>query len=228
MRRLLLVAATAILVVGALAPGGAAAATRTRVFQVQGLPDVAVDVCLGRQEVISKFVYGRFMMGLVTSDTYRLRVFVADQQTCRGEKLIDTQVTLRPGANTTLVYGIFGGAPGVRRFKNDITLPSPDVSTVTMRHAARAPAVDGYVKGAETSVIVAGPACPDLTVGRSCGPIPMPVRATQFVVKRASDGRVLARATETVEPGRAYQVYLLGTRAKNYLIAYIWQDALVL
>jgi hypothetical protein len=228
MRRLLLVVATAILVVGALAPGGVAAASRTRVFHVQGIPDVAIDVCLGSKEVASKFVYGRFVMDLVPSDTYRLRAFVADGRTCRGEKLIDTSVTFRPGANLTLVFGIYGGAPGIRRFRNDVSVPSLDVSTVTMRHAAKAPAVDGYVKGAETTVSAAAPDCPGLTVGDSCGPFAIAPRSTRFMMKLASDSRVLAQVTESVEPARAYQVYLLGTRAKNYLVAFIWQDAFVL
>jgi hypothetical protein len=227
MRRLLLAVVTAILVVGALAPGSAAAATRTRVFYLHGIPDVPIDVCLRGEEVASKLVYGRFLMDLVPSDTYRLRVFAADQRTCRGEKLIDTQVRLRPGGNTTLVFGVYGGEPGVRRFQNDISVPSLDVSTVTMRHAARAPAVDGSIKGAPTSISAAGPDCRGLTVGQSCGPVTVTPRSTQFLMRRVSDDRVLARVTESVAPGRAYQVYLLGTRARNYLVAFIWQDAFV-
>jgi hypothetical protein len=229
-RSLMLAAASTALAISAFAVPAAAGgeAQGAKVFVAHGIPGAKVDVCVGDQnatEVKSNFKYGnKFKLGAgIAPGTYRIRVFLADPRECRGTKVIDESVTLTNGLNATAVAKLVKGAPGLQVFVNDIGLA--DDTSVTVRHTAKAPAVDVYL----AQVLVAGnggqqPTIGSFPKGASAGPVGLDQGTYIFwATLPGQTAPVIGPTSRFFKAGRAYQIHAVGTNASNYRFIVIGQ-----
>jgi hypothetical protein len=230
-RKLILAAASAALAVSALAVPASASTTPATVWVAHGIPGAVVDVCVGGSEVRSNFKYGRtFKLSDVTPGTYRIRVFLADSRTCKGTKVIDREVTLTDGLNATAVAWLNKkGAPALKIFVNDVAINAYDAASVTVRHVAKAPAVDVYLsKTLNVAGFSGGPTIPNFKRGASAGPVEVEEAMYAWWVTAAGTLKpVIGPATGVLRSGDAYQILAVGTSAKNYRFIVIGQPGMV-
>ena len=222
-RRLCTIAGV-VLAVAALA-GPVAAQDEAKVWHVQGIPDVKLDVCIGDQEVYSGIRYARWRLSTIPAGQHRIRAFLPDPRECRGRKLIDRDVAIAANTHVTIVYAIVGRSPAIRTFLNEVSAPAPDRAWLKLHHAAKAPALDWWVlQTLKPAAASHGPTVTDLRAGQSSVSLDIPER-TMFVTVHPTDGDrrhpTLAVGFDVVG-GRVYQALVLGTNKTNYVLLYLW------
>jgi hypothetical protein len=216
---------TAMFVAGAAAlsmlitAGQAGAATGATVWVAHGIPGVKVDVCVNGGEVKSNFKYGKsFVLEGVPAGRYNVKVYVADERECRGTVAIKQRINLTDGLNATAVARVIDGAPRLAIFVNDLTAHAD--ASVTVRHAANAPAVDVWVNGG------AAPLVEDLAEGAEAGPVAVTEGVYSYWVSLPGEYvPVIGPGVAMLEAGMAYQVIAVGTDVDNYRFIVIGQAA---
>jgi hypothetical protein len=223
-RKLWCTVAGAVLAVAALA-GPVAAQDEARVWHVQGIPGISIDVCVGSEEVYSNVRYTRWRHSMVPAGSKRIRAFLSDRRECRGRKIIDTNVLIEPGSHVTLVYSIVGRRPGIRTFSNEVSAPASDRAWLKLHHAAKAAPLDGWVlQTVKPAADGHGPTVSGLRAGQSSVPLDVPER-TMFVTVQPSDPdrrHPTLGVGFNVVGGRIYQALVLGTDKTNYRLLYLW------
>jgi hypothetical protein len=219
LRRLGLTVAASALALTAFAGTASAATPGATVNVAHGIPGVKVDVCVAGSAVKKDFKYGQKFQATLPAGTYTIRVrAAAHAATCRGTVLIKQSVTLTDGLNATAVANYVAGKPALSIFVNDLTVPSPDKATITVRHTAKAPTVDVWLNGGTA------PAIENLARQGSVGPVAVDAAVYSWWV--SADGGyapVIGPRVAELKAGRAYQILAVGTKPANYRFIVISQ-----
>lgn len=219
LRRILGVVVTAAVAMSLFTVSPASAApTGATVWVAHGIPGAKVDVCVNGSEALSKFRYGqKARLAGVPAGTYTIKVFLAHKGSCKGTLVIKQKVTLTDGLNATAVARIVKGEPKLSIFVNDLTIANTANASVTVRHTAKAPAVDVWVNG--------GTLVKNFTQGSEAGPVEVPGDAVYaYWVSQVGDwAPVIGPGVSMLEAGRAYQILAVGTQPSNYRFIVIGQ-----
>lgn len=226
LRKMLLAVCSGALMAGLLAVPTSGEGVAT-VFDLNGIPGTKLDICIaGVGETVSNLPYGRVAYANdVPPGTYRMKVRVAAQGTCKGRLLYAGDVTLEADKNYTLVYWKPARTVKIRQFENDVSLPAADAASVTLRHTAKAGTIDAWVWQQVKAATEDGPTFDDLRKGGGRAPVILVERQTMIEVFPAR--KTKAWGYEYVywyaEAGNAYQAYLIGTERRNYRVALLVQ-----
>ena len=220
LKKLMLAATGTALMLGALAVPAAANSTAT-VFNLNGMAGVKVDMCNAGQEHISWLKYGRVAkLNAVPAGTHTIKIKKAASGKCKGRKLAKAQITFEAGKNYTLVFWKPFKKVLIRVFENDLTLPSADAATRSVRHTASKPTKINvwlwvHVKPAADAF---PPTIRNLRRGKSSAPIVH--RAGQVLVDVFPAVRTKKFIWEgywaNAPAGTASQLYLIGNATKNF------------
>lgn len=139
MRKLrnILLAGTAVALVGASLGAPVSAAGSGKFLFVQGIPGKRVDVCVGNAEIVSNLAYAKTAHRTVSTGSKTVRFLNAAAGKCTGTKIASWVRTVTEGSETTVAITKF--APKVVVFPDTITStdpPSSGYARVYWRHAA--------------------------------------------------------------------------------------------
>lgn len=224
--KMLLALCPGVLMVGLLAAPTSGEGVAT-VFDLNGVPGTKLDICvLGLGETVSNLRYGRVAYANgVPAGTHRMQVRVAATGKCTGRLLFAGDVTLEADKNYTLVYWRPARTVKIRQFENDVSLPSADVGSLTLRHTAKAGPIDAWVWQQVKAAAEDAPTFDDL--GKGAGRAPVTLVERQALVEVFPASTTKAWSYEYVywyaEASRTYQAYLIGTERKNYRLALLVQ-----
>ena len=125
-------ATVVLLLVAVSAP---VAADDGTILFVQGRPGVAVDICVGATEVISKLAYGEHRVRRLAAGTVAIRFTRAAPGACSGRMLATRRRTVDPDSSRTMVLTRF--APKLVVFPETPTGGAGrNLGTFVLRHAA--------------------------------------------------------------------------------------------
>jgi hypothetical protein len=216
----------------------ARAAGPATVFVINGLPGKKLDFCQGSTEIASWVKYGRSKVIQVAPGATKIKVREARKGTCNGKWLASRDLTFVDDGNDTLVVWKPYKKNVIKRLVNDITLPGPDTSTIDMTHTARMGLVDGYIWQMKRSdgqqigpaddhfweatfeELQKGERSPSVTIEREQTLIEAyPARPTS---KWSYEGRWFF-----LNPGFAFQTFLVGSKRENYYIVVLGQPGVL-
>jgi len=204
--------ATAGLTAGVVAAPASAAAT-AKVNVVHGIPGVAVKVCVDGKGVADNFRYGNRIVGAtLPATTHKVRL-VAAGKSCGASAILKSTYTLGADRNYTIVANLnAAGTPNLKAFVNNVKPTVAGKARLTVRHTAKAPAVNVW---AGSTKLISGTG---FTWGKSAT---LPVPAGTYSVKVTLPGStkaVIGPASKTLNAGRAYQVYAVGSPGHYRLV----------
>jgi hypothetical protein len=216
-RRVFLGAAGVLLAVTSLASPATAAPT-SKLALVQGVPGIAVDVCIDGKEVKSGLRYSKSVKRSVVAKSHKIKFFKKDPRRCKGVLLGQKTVAPQAGQQWTVVVS--------RGSKKVVVFPligslsvSGEFSAFTWNHAAKAGPV--YLHRVLSLPVQPG-AFLALTKGDRVEMSVAPAlerRIASWMV-RVSDARTLAGPREQLVPsGRLIELILVGTKPRNYRFA---------
>ncbi len=225
LRTLLSTSLVAALAIGLLAVPGSAA-TKGKLALVNGVPGVAIDVCIGTSEVRSNLPYGAvYKKQLIGLKKLRFRKASAGQ--CKGALLAAKSVRFPSGSDQTVV--VTRKLPKVLVFDNrDLGVqPAEPDAALAVRHAADLGSNSVYFEyrlwedvggGLLPPTAASGPAL--ITAYEKGDQYAAGFTSTalrfQALARRAA-GSSLIRESGVFEvaPLRRYELYLVGTSARN-------------
>jgi hypothetical protein len=217
-RKLLLIVSGLTLALGVFTAPTAAVDPTAKVIFVNAIPGVKVDLCSGGEERVSGLKYGRAAYENPPADELLwFQIRVAKPGKCKGKKLYGGSVTWVDGGNYTQVFWKPGAKVKVRTFENDVSLPAPDGDSMVIRHTAKAAATDFWVWQSVVGTSDTGPTVPGLKRSQQSRLFAVSSRPTiiqAYPVKRTKAWRYKS-AFRNLQPGKAYQAILMGTRQKN-------------
>lgn len=220
-RKVMVVASLAALAVTAFAAPAAAIPGKGTIGVVNGIPGQRVDICINGKEIRSRVKYGGRTFKTMFEGTKTVKVQKADPRTCRGVKLAKKTIALGPGDDLTIVVN--KQWPRVVMFDNAglgmIPPDGPDDSLgyVAWRHAADLGDVTfKYVQALPEFPSFPAPADPVWTEGDEFKGTWNVGWAAQLRATRPNKSWTIAKSPlVTIEAGRRYEWYLLGTTVKN-------------
>ena len=221
-------ASTALLVTAIGAPASAVLGKGT-IGIINGIPGQRVDICIKGKEIRSRVPYGGRAFRTLTEGSKLIKIFKPDRRKCKGVKVAQKRIELAAGDDWTIV--INRHSPKLTMFANTGlgTIPpdGPDFASsfIAFRHAAELGAVNfHFATFSETPI---GPSVDPLwhqgdQVTGGIGPGgSLRLRAT-----RPEKTKTLVKSNFILlKPGRRYEWYLLGTKAKNAKLI-VWSRAI--
>jgi hypothetical protein len=239
LRKMMLMASTGLLMLGLLAVP-AQAVEPAFVMDLNGIPGVKLELCVGGSEIVHGLGFGRYdLKRSVAAGPSTVVVRSASTGDCKGTKLFAAAINLEAGKSYTIVYWKPGKAYEARLFTDDLALPAADAATLTMRHLANTGAIDVWVwqQVMQTSADPDPfpPTFNDLAKRAAMPKAPAP--PLPLAVPPSAGQQTLLEAFPTakdagwtyeylwtkVYAGGAYQAYLLGNARSNYRIVLIGQ-----
>jgi hypothetical protein len=209
-----------IAVVGAAAVGlglfsavPAQAAGTAKVNVVHGIPGAVVKVCVDGAKVVDGFRFGQKITGArLPAGTHRVKL-VAAGKACSAKAILSAAPSLAAGRNYTVVANLdAAGRPNLKAFVNNVSATRSGYARLTVRHTAKAPAVNVWAGSAK---LIGGTA---FTWGKSAT-LGVPAKAyTVKVTLPGSTTPVIGPASLTLSAGHAYQVYAVGSAGKYKLV----------
>ncbi|HEY0814872.1 MAG TPA: DUF4397 domain-containing protein [Pseudonocardia sp.] len=206
MRRLLLGAGLAAVLVAALSPVSAAsAAGSATVYVVHGIPKTPVDVYVDGARALDNFQPGTSKGPIsLPAGPHKVAIFPADAPDGSGSPLLSTSASLPAGANVTLVAHLnAGGQPTLTPFVDDVSRIAPGQARLVVRHTAAAPAVDVLAGG---KPVIQGLTNPNQKV------LNLPAGSVSAAVAAAgSTAPVIGPAEVNLKEGTATFVHAIGS-----------------
>ena len=189
------------------------AATTAKVNVVHGIPGVAVKVCVDGKSVADNFRYGSTIVGAALPATAHKVRLVAAGKPCGATAILKSAYTLAAGRNYTIVANLnASGTPNLKAFVNNVKSTAAGKARLTVRHTAKAPAVNVWAGGTK---LISGR---QFTWGKSAT---LAVPSGTYRVKVTLPGSskaVIGPASKTLTAGAAYQVYAVGSAGHYRLI----------
>ncbi|MFO7532614.1 MAG: DUF4397 domain-containing protein [Candidatus Limnocylindrales bacterium] len=229
LRKLTMGAVAAVLSLGVFAaPVGAVDPTSAALLN--GVP-TAVDVCVGRTEIVSNLRYGRVLFFRdIEAGQYRFVIRKAAPGKCKGIILGVVTPTWQAGENHTSVLWQPFSKLLVKTFTNDMDVPE-GTSTLTFHHvAAQPPGADVWLWEHVTLADDFPPTINDLRRGQASDSIV--VRPGQYSISVYPSKRTRLFTWEgywsRTETGQVRGIYLIGTNKKNIMMTSIYADGNVI
>ena len=216
----LAVAGAALAVTTVAGTASAVVPSTATVSVVHGIPGATVNVCVDGHRVKSSFKYGgQFTLTGVAAGSHRVKL-VPWYRGCGSAAIVARTVAVTGGLNATIVARHVGSGLGLQVFVNDLSISTAGKTTITVRHAATAPAVAVWLNGG------AAPAVPSLARGASVGPVELTPGVYAWWVSAVGGYKpVIGPRVASLAGDRAYQVYAIGTKASNYRFVVVSQPA---
>lgn len=193
------------------APANAAGTAKLNV--VHGIPGVAVKVCVDGKGVADSFRYGNTIVGATLPATTHTVRLVAAGKSCRATAILTSAYTLAAGRNYTIAANLnAAGTPNLKAFANNVQPTAAGKARLTVRHTAKAPAVNVWAGRAK---LICGT---QFTWGKSAT---LAVPAGTYSVKVTLPGStkaVIGPASKRLAAGSAYQVYAVGAPGHYRLV----------
>lgn len=212
---------TGAMAAAVLAAPAAAGGPNATVWVAHGIPGAKVDVCVGGNAVKRDFTYGSRFKASLPAGSYTIRVRLAAHEDCKGALVIKQTVALTSGLNATAIAVVKNQTPQLAIYVNDLTVPptAGSISTLTVIHEAKAPAVDVWLS-APVRLGTAGSLAPTLSGverGDQLGPVGLRADVyTYWVSLPGTSAPVIRPKVTEFKDGRAYTVIAVGTNASNY------------
>lgn len=203
----------AMFAITALAVPAAAGVHPTQLAIIQGMPGVRVDLCVNGKEIRSGVRYGWKTFRSPDAGSVTLKVFRQDPRKCKGRLIAKRTFDLPEHGDLSIV--IARGSPKIMLFDN---LGFPPVGPaanpyIVVRHAARAPAMEW---------LFGEPVGPGPSSGHTwsrgdqiAGSLSEERISSVWVFAGTPKPAGPAKVMHLV-PDRRYEVYLIGSKPKNY------------
>ena len=192
-----------------------------KVYAVNGLPGVRVDVCVNGAEAKSRLRYGRFVSLETNGEAGHKFVFKrARAGDCTGQTVAKMKTELIGGSDITIVLTVVKGGPGLRVFDNALNpvllSPGSVTPTETIHHAAKAGKVDVYASTQVQPIASPPPSWHALRRGTSAVLPTNGSGVSQMWLTRKDRQKPIAGPTYRVlEPNHNVTVFV-GKSPKNY------------
>lgn len=232
MKRTILITMILVLVLSSLSFAVVSADDEAMVYVGHGIPGDAfdldpalpVDVLVNNELCLLKdFAFGEFAGPVsLPAGTYTVTISLADDDAdpCGGTPVIEAPVPFVAGETATVIAHLTAdGSPGVgdllglgitaSKFINDVTPAVPGTTRLTVRHVAKAPAVDiklyrGWERGRKVGEIKA------LENPGQAGPLNIRPGDYEAVILPAGSSDVVFSLPVELEPHKSYLVYAVG------------------
>jgi len=230
LRKLMLAAVSASLILGVLAIPATAVDSTASALGINAIPGTKIDVCANGKVVVSGLRYSRAhrrKMIEPISQTWKIRKAAAVR--CTGKRLAKFTYTFKADTKYTIVYWRPRSEVRVRVYVNAPNTLGPDEASMTFRHMARAGAIDvlAWQLVPAPTANKTGPTVAGLRRGHFSPPIVVLERytfASAFPVKPTRRWSA-EQAARNLDGGRAYQVVFMGTARKNMKLKfYAWPN----
>jgi hypothetical protein len=212
MRRIiaLMVVGATVLTLATAAP--AAAASNAKVNVVHGIPGATVEVCVDGTSIKDPFTFGQKIVGAKLPAGPHTVKLVAAADTCADTAILTDTFDLDAGKNYTIVANLdAAGAANLKAFKNKMSEVPSGMARLTVRHTAKAPAVNVW---ANKEKLIGGT---KFTWGKSETLNVMADSYKLFVTLPGSKTALIAAKLKAAA-GKAYQVYAVGDPASVLLL----------
>lgn len=206
------VAGVAAVGLGALAVPAQAAGT-AKVNVVHGIPGAVVKVCVDGAKVVDGMRFGQTIVGAsLPAGTHRVRL-VAAGKACSATAILSATPTLASGRNYTVVAHLTGaGKPKLTAFVNNVSPTRSGNARLTVRHTAKAPAVNVWAGSAR---LIGGSW---FTSGKSAT-VGVPAKTYPVTVTLPGSTKpVIGPKSLSLSAGRTYQVYAVGSAGHFRLV----------
>ena len=196
------------------APASAAETAATaKVNVVHGIPRVAVKVCVDGKGVADNFRYGNTIVGAtLPATTHKVRLVPAGKS-CHATAILKSAYTLNAGRNYTVVANLnAAGTPNLKAFVNTVKPTAAGKARLTVRHTAKAPAVNVWAGGTK---LIGGTR---VTWGKSATRAVPAGTYSAKVTLPGSRKPVIGPVSTTLAAARAYQAYAVGSPGHYRLV----------
>lgn len=219
-RKTVAIASLAALAITMLAAPASALPSKGTIGVVNGIPGQRVDICINGKEIRSNVKYGGRVHRTMLEGTKVVKVYKANPRTCKGVKLAKKVIGLGGGGDLTIVFN--KQAPRVVVFDNaglgfippgGTPLPT---APFAWRHAADLGRVQFKYTLADPEQLITPAVAPVWIEGDQFATDVDPGTGMRLRATRPGKAWTIAKSPFlTLEAGRRYEWYLLGTTAKN-------------
>lgn len=220
-----LVMSMVVAIGGVAAPAVAVDPPKIRILNA--LAGMRIDVCIGGVQIAQNVRYKKVVVpnGLAAG-AHKIKVTKGNKPgPCTTQKLINETVVLAEGDNVTFAVYKKRGQELLRRFDNDIVLPSGDMSSIVFRNVSTAHKADFWAWSQINQAAIG----PTITVrrGKTSGTFDVPATWTIVTVvpsKRWPNRSIL----KNLKPGHVYELYAMGDSRRSFKLKLLEQDGVVL